>query len=449
MSQENTGNIFFDQEEGEIIESESESENDEESKEDDEEDELEEAEWGGTDRNEVIIPNINILTYIGINPLGVPLVRVPIQSDDELSSTNLGRIRRREESSVPLEPNKVFRNIDGKRIIKKREHYYSYLCLKSGEEFYFNEEDDKTILLNGVVEPNKLIRNIISRVPWRISERLEYLAKFDSEEESDSEDENGEKVQKRYLGNLKELVYEAYIKEYRLRYYFKRVLILWRIYKMNRSCERELDPITLCEPEKEIYLYDWDNKKKFIFDAKSLATLIESKLMYQECGFPVPMYPRNPKNNVEFSYKQMISLYYQLKNHGELRWGFTTLREYNFNKHRWHMYHKSALTINSIKVSITLLDTIDGRELFSDFIFAKMEELGFRYTNTIVNIYNIAMIRLPNHWYLEKIKSLAISHYEGEHFGQNRIRVINDGCRKIFKKHNQFINDLKNKKIIN
>jgi hypothetical protein len=78
-----------------------------------------------------------------------------------------------------------------------------------------------------------------------------------------------------------------------------------------------------------------------------------------------------------------------------------------------------------------------------------MDELGLNHTQSIFNIYQKAMIRVPNHWYLEKLKSLAISHYEGEHFGQNRTRLINYSCQKIFRKHNVFVTDLKNKRIIN
>lgn len=369
---------------------------------------------------------------------------LPAESDTSL----LGRVRRRQELEQP--PNKIFRSNSGKRIIRHRTSLYSSLILKSGEEFHFTEEDGKKILLNELIEPNRLIRNIISKIPQRLIDRLEYLAKFDSEEESDAsdEDENIKKVQKRYFGNLKELVYKSYIKEWRLRFLFKRLLVLWRINKMNKVYEKEIDPITLSEPEKEVYVYDWENRRKFIFDAKSLATLIESKLTYQEYGFPVPMYPRNPKNNVEFTYAQLISIYYQLQKQGEIRWAFTTLREFNFNKHRWHMYHKSALTMNAIKVSITLLDTTEARDLFIDFIFAKMEDLDITYTENLVNIYKVAIVRLPSHWYLEKLKCLAISHYEAEHFNQNRTRNINGACMKIFKRQGKFFQDLKNKQII-
>lgn len=433
MSQENINNIFINEnvEEGEV----------EQNNQDNEEEKENEEGWGGAPiQNEIIIPNMTTITaFYNIPPISIP--REQLSSEPQL-----GRVRRREEYEQESIPNKVFRNAAGKRIIRERTSQYSYLRLKSGEEFHFKEEDSSKTLINEVVEPNRLIRNIISRVPKKVADRMEYLGKFNSEEDSD--EENSKKVEKRYFGNLKELVYEAYIKEWRLRFIFKRLVVLWRIYKMNKSSEKEIDPITLSEPEKEVYVYDWANKKKFVFDAKSIATMIESKLMYQEYGFPVPMYPRNPKNNVEFSYKQLVSLYYQLKKYGELRWGFTTLREYDFNKNRWHMYHKSALTINSIKASIYQLDTIQGRELLSDFIFAKMEEVGFRYTIIIYNIYQKAMDMVPNHWYLEKLKSIAILHYEAEHFGHNKTRIINAACVKIFRKFHIFLNDLKNKNII-
>jgi hypothetical protein len=61
------------------------------------------------------------------------------------------------------------------------------------------EMDGKKILLSEAAEPNRLIRNIVSRIPRRLSERLEYLAKFDFEEDtdSDSEEDNSKNVEKR------------------------------------------------------------------------------------------------------------------------------------------------------------------------------------------------------------------------------------------------------------
>ena len=212
--------------------------------------------------------------------------------------------------------------------------------------------------------------------------------------------------------------------------------------------EDEVDPITLCPPDNPIVLYDWSVKKKFILEASTLALLIESKLLYHEGGFPIPMYPKNPRSNIELSYQQLVSLYYQLLAHGKLMWGMTTLRQCNFNKKRWFKYHKSAITIAAIKNSISLLDTADGVELLSDFIFAKMEEMRFRVTRYVTDMYLDAMARVPNHWYLEKWKYIAMVHYEGAHFGEIYTSYVNACSFKLFRKQNQFFNELKSLDII-
>ena len=438
----------------------------------------ESGEW--EEEMSIIVPNVNVALSIlnalispDDSPLPPLIPQTPpptiLESIESSPSTPIlrtppRRIRQRDEDETIVEQNKSLKVTKNKRIIKKRTNQYSYLLLKSGHEFHFNKDDGKHILLTNEMEPNRLIRNIISRVPHTLKDRLKYLAKFDSEEESDSEsssdneesdtknndteNQNRKKVEKRYFGNLKELVYTAYIKEERLRFLFKRVLSLWRVHVMDKKCEIGLDPITLAEPVKKVYVYDWPNKKKFVFDAKSLATLIETRLTYQEYGFSMPQFPKNPNNNVEFTPEQLVSIYFQLKDYGELRWGFTTLKEYDFKLNRWVMYHKSALTMNSIRKSISLLDTHEDRELFSDFIFSKLEKLRFRTSVITNNNYITAMIKEPKHWYLEKLKSLAISHYEAEHFGYYVDDYVDDECSKIFQKQAKFFKDLRTRKVI-
>jgi hypothetical protein len=204
----------------------------------------------------------------------------------------------------------------------------------------------------------------------------------------------------------------------------------------------EVDPITLCAPEKPVTLYDWSAKKKFVFDAKSLATYIESKLLYNEGGFALPIYPSNPWTNVEFTTTQLISLYYQLAAQGELRWGLVTLHKYNFNKALWHRYHHSALTMSAIKNSLIRLDSFDARELLLDFILSKVDELQFRSSNRLDQVYRTAIQKAPTHWYVEECKAIALIHYEAEHFGYNRVHTINQRCLKLFKKQKEFVKDM-------
>jgi hypothetical protein len=240
----------------------------------------------------------------------------------------------------------------------------------------------------------------------------------------------------------------AVIREFRLKYIFRKLLVVWRSYKMICKTDSEPDPITLLKPEKEVHIFDWQMRKRFVLDAKSLANYIESKLLYFEYGFSVPIFPKNPRNNVPFTYSQLVSIYYQLQKYGELKWGLVTMRQYNFNQHKWQMYNKSALTIKAITNSIIDLDTPDGRELLEDFIFSKMDELGELVNPRITEIYKKAMIHAPKHWYIERFKYLAILHYEGEHFGQKRNRIINTACEKLLDKQPQFIKELQTKNII-
>ena len=322
-----------------------------------------------------------------------------------------------------------------------------HVMTRTGEIIHLDQGEPTNILLNERAEPNILIRKIISKMPWKgLVSRMDYLYKFTKTIETVfvQEDEN----HKQRYDEMRDNVLAAYMKECKLRTAFKKLLTRWRIRRMDKTGEDEVDPITLCPPDKPVILYDWNYKRKFVFEANTLALLIESKLLYHENGFPMPMYPKSPRNNVEFSYQQLVSIYYQLQSHGELLWGLTTLRQSNFNKKRWYKYHKSAVTIAAIKNSISLLDTRDGIELLSDFIFAKMEELRFHVTRYVTDVYLDAMARVPNHWYLEKWKYIAMVHYEGEHFGEDRTRYVNACSFKLFRKQNQFFHELKMANIV-
>jgi hypothetical protein len=346
-----------------------------------------------------------------------------------------------------------------KIVVRKKITLYKVLHLKSGKMYYFDDDDGKDILVNERIEPNLFIRKLLSRIPESIQGRLEYLGEFMNEEMNEvikvDEIETNEYIEphrqfnpKKIFTNLKEQLFNAYLKEIRLRRVFRNVLQRWRIRRIDKKYTKDIDPITLMEPEKEIFLYDLGMNKKYTFDAKSLSNWIETKLSYSEGGFPVPMYPTNPWTNTDFTYYQLISIYNQLKETGEIRWGLVTLRKFNFNKALWARYHHSALTLSAIRNSLKKLDCYDSREIFEDFIYSKMDELHIYSPNYITNAYHQAILKVPNHWYLEELKAVAFIHYEADHFRHNIDRTINERCTRIFRKQNQFIEELIKLKVI-
>lgn len=438
------------------------------------------ADWGAQEPIIVPLTNEIIRDIFSLPPSSPPLPQI----NSILQSPPRRRPRPEgiEEESIPKRRRGVLSEIvKAYDSLEPPAPNYNYLRLKSGREFFFKSSDGEQ-LITRELEPNLYIRKILTTMPIRVSERLLFFADFLKEEAgpedkdfsndqvvhddskeaedldldydidltSDSEYELSKPKWPQHPDhiNLRDKLYAAYIRESRLKTTFRKLLILWRAYKLNKRYTKDVDPITLSEPEKEIVLYNWPLRKKFVLDARSLSNLIESKLAYQEYGFPVPKYPVNPSTNITFAYNELTEIYNQLKAHGELQWGFSTLRKYNFNKQRWHMYHKSALTVNAIRSSILLLDSHDGRELLSDFIFAKMEELNIWAPNSTKNAYLVAIAQDPANWYLDQFKSVAILHYEAEHFGYNKTRAINAKCTQIFKKQPQFMKYLQGKKII-
>ena len=311
-----------------------------------------------------------------------------------------------------------------------------FMKLSSGEEFYFTEEDGKDLI--NIHEPNVMLRNIIADMPRKISNRMRYLAKFNHTEIMEGP---------RHFENVYDAVIAGYIRECRLRRIFRGVLQRWRIRKMNRASTAAIDPITLSPPEKTVTVYDWATRKRYLFDAKSLATLIDSQLLYNEYGFSVPHMPRNPWTNIEFTYIQLVSMYQQLQQHGELRWGFTTLRSHQFHKESWELYHRPALTMKAIRASMTLLDTRAAREMLEDFIIRQMEECQMTMTDNILHIYSLAIQHAPNHWYVESFKSLACQFWEAEQFGVRAPGILS-ACRALFKKQPQFVRELREAGII-
>jgi hypothetical protein len=320
------------------------------------------------------------------------------------------------------------------KIVPKKP-YSCVLQLSTGYVLRFKKQDGWNLLLPQWFESNDFVRKIVSRSLRSVAARLCYLSHIMEEEEGYDDDGN------MTYYDLKEQVMESYLVETRLRNAMRNVLMRWRNYHIDKRHQDIIDPITLSEPEKQIVLYDWSMKRKFIFDAKSLSIHIETALLYHEEGFAIPCYPRNPWTNLDFTYRQLVSIYEQLKIHGELRWGFMTLRQHNFNKSMWHKYHHTSITLKAVQTSLVQLDSANARDLLEDFIIMKINEVE-DVTPFLVNLYRTAIVHVPRHWIIEQWKKAAFHHYESQHFGLNRIGIINRMRDVLLKKQSQLIHEL-------
>lgn len=324
----------------------------------------------------------------------------------------------------------------GKGVPYEYEHDYNLLILSSGRVLRFFDTDGINLLVPMWLQPNRYVRKIISKLPRSIRKRMNYLEKFMDEEDAYDDEDN------ELYYHLRNQVYDTYILEMRLRERMRAFVRRWRQRRIDRRSDESIDPITQCPPEKEVEIYDWDTKTKFVFDATSLATHIETQLLHHDSGFANPQCPRNPWTNIKFSYNQLLSIYFQLKHHRELRWGLITLYEHQFDKSVWHRYHLSTITMKAVKNSLITLDSIYSKELLEDFIIVQISHLGMNITPSMAQALRIIIQLEPKHWYLELWKKVAIMQHEAAHFHLNHTQTIREHSQKIAAKHHLFIKDL-------
>jgi hypothetical protein len=107
----------------------------------------------------------------------------------------------------------------------------------------------------------------------------------------------------------------------------------------------------------------------------------------------------------------------------------------------WHKYHHTSITLKAVQTSLVQLDSANARDLLEDFIIMKINEVE-DVTPFLVNLYRTAIVHVPRHWIIEQWKKAAFHHYESQHFGLNRIGIINRMRDVLLKKQSQLIHEL-------
>lgn len=386
--------------------------------------------------NEIIIPTEDI-TNNNDNNIGIDIdntiipIDTPPLTPTRQSSYKRALIERLKDKHQKEQNGKKLELISKKK--KSNTPCSTHIRLLNGEELFFNEAENNKypLLLPMHILSCKLTRNIVLRIPQSIKARMDYLSKF-------LVSHTQHQTYPHYT-IIRNTVFLFFYKEYKLRFAFKRLLHIWRLHKMNKAYVPDIDLITLAEPEKPITIYDWTLHRKFVFDAKGLANSIQSSLLYYEGCFAAPQEPKNIVTNKEFSTQQLVSIYYQLRERGELNWSISTLRKFNFSIRRWKLYHKSQLYYNALRNEITKLDTYDGRELFIDFVISRLEEYNLTTSDFIVKAYENAVIYCPEHFYIQSLKPIVFLYYESQYFNIDKSNIIRAAFMKLHKNQSKLI----------
>jgi hypothetical protein len=203
-----------------------------------------------------------------------------------------------------------------------------------------------------------------------------------------------------------------YICEMRIRFCFKKLLFQWLKKKVDKKSEEAIDLITLQPVKQAIYVYNMTDRRRYIFEARTLCQSINSNLKRQNASFSQPIEPKNIFTNKPFTYVQMISIYYQLMLSGYMCWSLGLYMESCCRIDRYKLVASIPLTLHAIRDEINCIDSDESREMQINFIESISIVNGFDLTNRKRKVFVVAIKNIPDHPIIASLRALAYMDLE-------------------------------------
>lgn len=157
----------------------------------------------------------------------------------------------------------------------------------------------------------------------------------------------------------------AKTKEFRVIF---RPLVLKFLEKRLRSMNTE-DPITCDPPIHPIYIVDWKNRCKWVYESKSIMMDITSRLSNHDGLFEDPQVPRNMLTNLPLTQSQIISVWNQLyRSPSRPSMVFTGFRQVRYSLPRFYNYYMRPLKVHALKQTFKDVNHEDTKDRLLDFI---------------------------------------------------------------------------------
>ncbi len=165
---------------------------------------------------------------------------------------------------------------------------------------------------------------------------------------------------------------ELIIKNQRLRWQMKRLIHSWRLARLKQINQE--DPITMETPRTPVYIYDWTNKAKYVFEARSLFRDFRTKLGHHDELFVEPKEPRNPFTNQVLSMGQTHFILKALRDKGQTDWLLESYRSVQYNLDAFKKKFKHPLGLHALKCVFSNPTTDECVDLLYDYIYSEHEQ---------------------------------------------------------------------------
>lgn len=200
-------------------------------------------------------------------------------------------------------------------------------------------------------------------------------------------------------------------KEQRLRMLLRRLVQSWILKKYGKRQLNTEDPVTMCEPEKPIQVFDVRLKGSYVFDLQTIKKTIEEDLLYSEWMFPKPKSPKNPFTNLSFTCGQIIQLIKSIKQHGISSWILEAYRSANYDIDIFLMRYSIPIRLHGLKGLIRNKNSDELQEFLIEFIEESYDYHEIQYTSYL-NILKWAVLNAIDDPYMIKWINLFKKYHE-------------------------------------
>ena len=206
----------------------------------------------------------------------------------------------------------------------------------------------------------------------------------------------------------------AYMAEQQVRWAFRRIVVIWLARRANTRAEPSIDLVTQEAVRQPIYVYDTAARRRYTFEARTLAQAIQANLLHQREGFPQAIAPKNIFTNGPFTYQQMVSIAAQLQAAGRMNWPLAYYKECDFRLRQFVTKAATPITLRSLRDEICLADTVHGRDIVMRFIESMVDEHEIPRRGSVLRLFEVALEVMPRHPVIDGFRALAYADMEAE-----------------------------------
>lgn len=234
-----------------------------------------------------------------------------------------------------------------------------------------------------------------------------------------------------------------FYKNLAIRYQFKKIFHLYRLYKINSTSPpletfQDLHLENFNSLEKKITLIQ--NNHKWHFKCSQLKKLISMALQNREGLVPTPYKLKNPYNNMKFKYLHWVSIYQQFHDYGEkLSKLMLLFKISNFSLRKLLCNFNAYMNLHACLLSIKEMDD----KIFQRECISTLEDLKYKPCVTCINksVREDLNLRDIFHTMVYHYHLCTFSNYPLEADGFNKkkfLRKLHTHIKKIKKEYPDF-----------